>query len=87
MNNLAGVSSGNSELVSKLLDHGATVNLKNGEGQFPLHSAARVGDLQTVKLLVERRARLNALDSQQRTPVYLAAMGNHKDVIEYLEEM
>ena len=60
--------------------------MSNGEQLVPLHSAARVGDLQTVKLLVEQNAKLNALDSLQRTPVYLAAMNDHKDVVQYLSD-
>ena len=73
--------------MSKLLEYGAVVNASNGEQQVPLHSAARVGDLKTVELLVEKNAKLNALDSLQRTPIYLAAMGDHKDVVEYLFDM
>ena len=84
---LEGVSSGDSELVSKLLEYGAVVNASNGEQLVPLHSAARVGDLKTVELLVENRAKLNALDTLQRTPIYLAAMGDHTEVVKYLFEM
>ena len=84
--NSQGVSSGHTELVRKLLEYGPRINASNGEQLVPLHSAARVGDLQTVKLLVEQNAKLNALDSLQRTPVYLAAMNDHKDVVQYLSD-
>ena len=72
--------------MRKLLEYGPRINASNGEQLVPLHSAARVGDLQTVQLLVEQNAKLNALDSLQRTPVYLAAMNDHKDVVQYLSD-
>ena len=48
------VTSGNSDCVRKLLKYGLAmdVNTPNSQHEFPLHSAARTGDLLTVKILV-----------------------------------
>jgi hypothetical protein len=49
-----------------------------------LLDAARKGDLDTVKALVEKGAPLEAKTPYGQTPLYLAAMGGHQDVVAYL---
>ena len=52
--------------------------------QTPLHLAATVGDIEIAKLLLEKRARIDALDIDQETPLYKCAANNHPDFIDFL---
>jgi ankyrin repeat protein len=60
--------------VRSLLALGANVNSRNDWGQTPLHDSAW-GDesLEIPQLLISAGADLNALDSQQRSPLFTAA--------------
>jgi hypothetical protein len=49
-----------------------------------LLNAARQGDLATVKSLVEKGAPLEAKTPYGQTPLYLAAMSGHEDVVRFL---
>ncbi|PLT31019.1 ankyrin repeat domain-containing protein [Peribacillus deserti] len=77
--NLA-ISSNQTDLgiLEILLHFGADINLKNKWNAGSLNAAAGSGDLNVVRYLVEKGAKVNsdALDS--------AAFGNHKDVVDYL---
>ena len=48
-----GVGKGGTEIVQLLLSSKANPNQKNHENNFPVHSAARTGDLDTLRLLIE----------------------------------
>ncbi len=54
---------------------------------FPVHSAARIGDMETLRILVENRAKLNARNALLQTPLFLAAQNNHPEVVIYLYRM
>src|SRR5580658_876527 len=49
-----------------------------------LLDAARKGDLDTVKALIEKGAPVEAKTSYGQTPLYLAAMSGHEDVVRFL---
>jgi hypothetical protein len=49
-----------------------------------LLTAARNGDLASVKALVEKGATLETKTSYGQTPLYLAAMSGHQDVVDFL---
>ncbi|XP_026292639.1 ankyrin-1-like [Frankliniella occidentalis] len=55
-----------------------------GERRPPLGEAARRGDLEAVKRLVELGADRDARDAEGRTPAQLAADGGHTQVAEWL---
>lgn len=55
--------------------------LNNQAMVYPVHSAARTGDLDTLKILVEHKATLNARNALLQTPLFLAAQNNHEDVV------
>ena len=49
---LLGVGKGGTGIVELLLSYKANPNQKNRENTFCIHSAARTGDLETLKLLI-----------------------------------
>lgn len=51
-----------------------------------LHNAAKGGDLQKVKSLVEQRSELNAKDEDGQTPLHVAIRSGNFDVAKYLCE-
>ncbi len=51
---------------------------------FPLHLAARSGDLNEVKKLINAGYKVNKTDIFGSTPLHMAAMYGHKEVAEYL---
>ena len=60
------------------------VNLKNNEGNTPLHWAAGQGELEIVKILISNGADINAKGKSNWTPLRWAeAMGN-TDIAEIL---
>lgn len=84
-----GVLSGEVEAVRALLDAGEDVNRFHPEGfhahATPLHQAALAGDLEMMKLLVERGARVDVEDEiYQSTPLGWAEWGGKKEAAEWL---
>jgi ankyrin repeat protein len=63
------------EIAKLLIEQGIDISL---------HTAVRLGNLETVKSLVEDVDEINAKDSQGRTPLYFAAQSGQKDIVEYL---
>ena len=55
-----------------------------GPNDDELLSAARKGDLAAVKSLVEKGAAVEAKTPYGQTPLYVASMSGHKDVVEFL---
>ncbi len=65
------------DLVTKLLDQGASVDARDRLGARPLSHAARSGHLQMVDLLLARGAPINARNLVGATALYFAAEGSH----------
>ncbi len=55
-----------------------------GDSGDDLLAAARKGDLETVKTLIDKGAPLEAKTSYGQTPLYLAAMNGHEAVVRFL---
>jgi len=84
---LLGVGSGREEVARMLLERKADVNSSNRDAVHPVHSAARTGDLDILRVIVESgRARLDARNALLQTPMILAAQNNHSDVVKYLHD-
>ena len=71
---------GNVEVAQLLLERGANVNVRNGEGQTPLHRAlVEITDefedisVEVIQLLLEHGADVDALDYDHVTPLHLAS--------------
>lgn len=56
--------------MNDLLEHGASVTTRNKKGQTPLHTAAVVGKLEMVQLLMLKGAVIDAMDDNGWTPLY-----------------
>ncbi|HVQ16716.1 MAG TPA: ankyrin repeat domain-containing protein, partial [Vicinamibacterales bacterium] len=78
-------SIGSAPIVNALLRAGATADATYGEGETPLMLAARSGNVETVKLLVEAGANVNAVEKfRGQTALMLAAVENHADIVQAL---
>ncbi len=60
---------GQTEAIQLLIENGAEVNIKSGDGATPLHSAAFFGRTDVVKLLLENGANPQARNNEGATPV------------------
>ncbi|GAW82991.1 hypothetical protein, conserved [Plasmodium gonderi] len=75
---------GNIELIKKLLRSGIYINSKTRIRRFtPLHLSASKGDLDSVKFLIDHDADINALSSDNETPLWCASISNHLEVCKY----
>ena len=66
------VLDGNFRSVKALIELGANVNKKDGQGWTPLHYAASEGYLEIVKYLLRCEADVRALDGNKQMPVDVA---------------
>jgi ankyrin repeat protein len=54
------------------------------DGSTELHEAARMGNAEVVKGLLDNGAEMYHLDGNWRVPLHLAAQGGHADVVKEL---
>jgi ankyrin repeat protein len=74
------------DLVTRLLDEGASVDARDRLGARPLSHAARSGHLQMVDLLLAHGAPIDARNLAGSTALYLAAEGSHITIAQRLIE-
>ena len=67
-----------------LIDAGADIETKDGDGLSPLHEACESGELDAVKMLVEAGAGVRVTDMCHRTCLALAAERGHTETVRYL---
>lgn len=79
------IAAGHLATVRVILDAGADPN--SSCGMTPLCIAAEKGQLDVVRLLVERGAKINAPEPDGWTPTLFAASSGHAAVLTYLLEM
>ncbi len=75
---------GYTEVVSTLLDLGATVDARTGNGMTPLHLAAVFAHKEIAESLLDLNADINATESQGATPLHSAAAEGHRSIAELL---
>ena len=72
---------GSTELIQRLVDHGADVNARDFQGQTPLYRALNEPD--TMRFLIELGADINTTDNAGDTVLHAAARRN-SDALAYL---
>lgn len=81
----AAVVEGDVEKVVALVNTlGCDVNLRNEGGMTALHYAADRGNLVLVKLLVEHNADVNIRDNEDQSPLAIAEICDHQDIVSFL---
>ncbi|KAI9665840.1 MAG: hypothetical protein M1821_003774 [Bathelium mastoideum] len=76
---------GNEDMMRKLLDHGADVNICNVFGESSLHFVCRAGYLSTLRIpSFHADVNINQADHAGTTPLHLACLNGHDDLVEVL---
>ena len=75
---------GRRQCIATLLEGSAAFGGKDGDGRTALIYATRLGDLETVRLLLEAGNNVRAADRFHRTALLYAAAGHHRDIVAYL---
>uniref|UniRef100_A0A8C5I0J7 Tetratricopeptide repeat, ankyrin repeat and coiled-coil containing 1b n=1 Tax=Gouania willdenowi TaxID=441366 RepID=A0A8C5I0J7_GOUWI len=78
---------GHQEIVSLLLEFGASVDVVSESGMNPLCFSAAAGHLGLVMLLCKKGARLDHVDKSGQCALVHAALRGHPDIIQYLLEL
>lgn len=74
----------NVDVVKTLIERGADINAKSGDGWTPLHSAARWSALECASILVNSGADVNARSTGHLTPLHLACTNQSRGLLELL---
>jgi uncharacterized protein len=72
---------GNVQIMNLLLDHGATVDYRDLDGNTPLHWAALNGQTAAIKRLVAAKAEVDATNKRGITPLMLAVDHNRREPV------
>jgi ankyrin repeat protein len=72
------------QCLASLLEHGAAVDPIYADRRTPLIHAARLGDLETVRLLVEAEAYVMARDRFHKSALFYAVEAHRRDIVLYL---
>lgn len=84
---LNAVCSGRNDIVRKLLEAGAKIDLHDSYGNGLLHQAAMQGTEETVTLLMEKGAKIDQRDRRHGfTPLQSAVYYNRQQMVEFLLE-
>lgn len=75
----------NADLIHLLCKNGADVNLKDSNGNSPLHLAARAGSFEKCKTLLYYKCPINAKNNDEKTAMNIAKDHNHLFIQYYLK--
>ncbi|GAB5589492.1 hypothetical protein Unana1_04392 [Umbelopsis nana] len=73
-----------SKLSAYLQNSGSSISEHDEQGLTMLHYACDRGQLEVVKLLVDRGANVNALTNENETPLHYACISERADIAQYL---
>ena len=79
------VQLGHEDMVRLLIEHGATIDVRDRNDLTPLHNAAWAGNIGMVTLLIEAGADAQATTPDGDTPLSRALDNNRTEVAEYLQ--
>ncbi len=79
---LAACEAGETAKVKSLLDRGVSIRTTDGGGHTGLHLALR--SVPVIRLLIENKANVNAVNKRGRTPLILACIGGYIGSVEEL---
>ncbi|GAV89097.1 ACBP domain-containing protein/Ank_2 domain-containing protein [Cephalotus follicularis] len=68
----------------KCIDSGISVNLRDSEGQTPLHWAVDRGHFNIIEALISRNADVDAKDNEGQTPLHYAVVCEREAIAEFL---
>lgn len=81
------IESRNARIVELICSFDIDVNMQYGFKQnTPLHIASEIGCKNIVKYLLKKKARRNIINIDGHTPIHIASMGLHHDIIDLLIE-
>jgi ankyrin repeat protein len=80
------VRRGDAKAFEGYLSRGLPVNYGRGDKETPLHWAAQLGQVDIAKLLLARKADVNARSFVLETPLHGAVYYDHEDVVKLLLE-
>jgi ankyrin repeat protein len=80
------MGSGRMDVMDLLLAKGFDINMKDANGDMPIHLAASCGYTEAVKWLLKNGADINAKGKNDRTPIVQAAANGKVEVIMCLKE-
>lgn len=72
------------EILRLFIEHGADPNNCSAYLESPLHNAAKHGDFEFVKYLVDKSANVNAQNKGQFTPLHYSVRLNNFEITEFL---
>jgi tetratricopeptide (TPR) repeat protein len=78
------VTDGHREVMTLLMNHGASTSVTNNYGQTPLHWAAAWGPADVTTTLISSGATIGAMDAYQDTPLHWAAWTGNDASVEAL---
>ena len=78
------VAGGHLEITRRLLEAGASPNVREAGGYTPLHTAAHNGDIEIVRSLIFGGADLEAISEKKEKPIDMALKAGHQEVVNLL---
>lgn len=81
---MALIRSRNLDLLSKLKPDDKIIDIKNFQGEAPLHIASRAGDARVIRYLLENKAFVNIKNNQGETPLFYAVRSQNREAIDLL---
>ncbi len=79
------VKNGNEEIITKLINSGANLNIKSANQKTALHLAAKTGKEKIVGTLLDKGAFINEFDINGKTPLALATENGYKNTASFLK--
>ena len=72
------------DVLQQMLDLGSDPNIKDSNGWSALHYACQLGDYESVEILIEKEAIIDAYSNNKRIPLHLASYRGFPNIVEFL---